>query len=69
MAKVMTIRLDEEQAEQLAAIAQTEGVSVSQAIREAIAELVEARRKDAAFQERLRASVERNRKILERLAQ
>lgn len=69
MAKAMTIRLDDEQAEELNAIAQTEEVPVSQVIREAISALVETRRHDAEFQERLRASVERNRKILERLAQ
>ncbi|MCL4555027.1 MAG: ribbon-helix-helix domain-containing protein [Actinobacteria bacterium] len=69
MAKAMTVRIDDNQAEQLEAIAQAEGVSISQAVREAIAALVEARRKDVAFQERLRASVERNQRILERLAQ
>ncbi len=69
MAKAMTIRLDDEQAEDLEAIAQTEDVPVAQVIREAITALVETRRRDIEFQERLRASVERNRKIIERLAQ
>jgi predicted transcriptional regulator len=68
MPKAMTIRLDDAQAEQLEAIAQTEGISVSQAIRDAIAALVEVRRQDAEFQERLRASIERNQRILDRLA-
>jgi predicted transcriptional regulator len=65
----MTIRLGDEQTEDLEAIAQTEDVPVSQVVREAIKALVENRRNDAEFQERLRTSVERNRKILERPAQ
>lgn len=64
----MTVRLSDEQAEQLEAIAAVEGIPVSQAVRDAIDEHLEARRKDVEFQRRLRASIERNQKILERLA-
>jgi hypothetical protein len=39
-----------------------------QEIRRAIAAHIEARRQDKEFRERLRASIERNREILERLA-
>lgn len=66
--KAMTIRLSAPQAEELEVVAQTDGVTVSEAIRTAIAEHIERRRKDQAFRERLRASLERNREILERLA-
>jgi len=66
--KAMTVRLDPEQAAELEAVAEVEGVPVAEAIRNAIAEHIEARRRDEAFQARLRASLERNRQILEKLA-
>jgi hypothetical protein len=52
----------------LEAVARAEGISVSDAVREAIAEHIARKRKDKAFRERLRAVVERDREILERLA-
>ncbi|MCZ7663138.1 MAG: ribbon-helix-helix protein, CopG family [Thermoleophilia bacterium] len=67
MAKAMTIRLSEEQAEQLEAVAAVEGIPVSRAVRQAIDGHIEARRQDLDFQRRLKASIERNQKILERL--
>ena len=66
--KNMTLRLPAEQADELEAIARAEGMSVSDAVREAIAEHIARKRKDKAFRERLRAVVERDREILERLA-
>jgi hypothetical protein len=66
--KNMTLRLPVEQADELEAVARAEGVSVSDAVREAIAEHIARKRKDKAFRERLRAVVERDREILERLA-
>jgi hypothetical protein len=66
--KNMTLRLPAEQAEELEAVARAEGISVSDAVREAIAEHIARKRKDKAFRERLRAVVERDREILERLA-
>jgi hypothetical protein len=68
MAKNMTLRLTDEQAEELAAIARVENVPIAEEVRRAIADLIDARRQDAAFQARLQASLERNREILERLA-
>ncbi len=65
----MTVRLPDDQATDLEAMAQVDGVPVAEAVRRAIASQIEARRKDKAFQARLQASLERNRKILERLAQ
>ncbi|MEX0832625.1 MAG: ribbon-helix-helix protein, CopG family [Actinomycetota bacterium] len=66
--KAMTIRLSAEQAAELEAVAQTDCVPVSEAIRAAIQEHIDARRNDREFRKRLRASIQRNRKILERLA-
>jgi hypothetical protein len=66
--KNMTLRLAAEQAAELEAVARAEGVSVSDAVREAIAEHIERKRNDKAFRERLRAVMERDREILKRLA-
>jgi hypothetical protein len=66
--KNMTLRLSAEQAAELEAVARAEGVSVSDAVREAIAEHIERKRNDKAFRERLRAVMDRDREILERLA-
>jgi hypothetical protein len=66
--KAMTIRFDQDQAEALEAVARVEGVPISETIRRAITEHIEERRKDEEFQKRLRASLERNREILEQLA-
>ena len=68
MIKSMTLRLPAEQAAELEAVAETEGVPVAEAVRQAIAAHIEQRRKDKAFQARLRASIERNREVLQRLA-
>lgn len=69
MPKTMSLRLPDEQAANLEAIAQVDGVSVAAEIRDALAERIAARRADKEFQKRLRASMERNRQALERLAQ
>jgi hypothetical protein len=65
--KSMTLRLSAEQADELEAVARAEGISVSDAVRAAIGEHIERKRKDKAFRERLRAVMERDRQILERL--
>jgi hypothetical protein len=66
--KNMTLRLSAVQAVELEAVARAEGISVSDAVREAITEHIDRKRKDKAFRERLRAVMERDREILERLA-
>ena len=66
--KNMTLRLSPEQAEELEAIARAEGLSVSDEVREAIAEHIARKRNDEDFRERLRSVMERDREILERLA-
>jgi predicted transcriptional regulator len=65
----MSLRLGDEQARALNALAMAEETSVSEVIRDAIAELIEKRRKDADFQERLKRAVERNKEALDLLAQ
>jgi hypothetical protein len=66
--KNMTLRLTEEQAAELEAVARADGVSVSDAVREAIAEHIDRKRKDEGFRERLRSVMERDREILDRLS-
>jgi hypothetical protein len=66
--KNMTLRLPAEQADELEAVARVEGVSVSDAVRLAITEHIDRKRKDKAFREPLRAVIERDHEILERLA-
>ena len=63
-----TLRLPVDQAEALEAIAGIDEVSINEEIRQAIAAHIEARRKDANFRRRLKASIKRNRDILERLS-
>lgn len=55
----MTIRLNAEQAEALETVAAVEARPVSEVIRAAITEHIEACRKDASFQEGLRDRLER----------
>jgi hypothetical protein len=66
--KTMTLRLAQQQAEALEAIAHADGVPVAEAVRTAISAHIEQRRADKAFQKRLRVSLERNRRILEELS-
>jgi len=66
--KNMTLRLSADQADELEAVARAEGISVSDAVREAITEHIERKRKDEVFRDRLRAVMDRDREILERLA-
>jgi predicted transcriptional regulator len=68
MAKTMTLRLQDELARELEAVARVDDISLSDAVRAAITEHVEARRADRAFQERLDRFMNENQAILERLA-
>ncbi|MDX1657584.1 MAG: ribbon-helix-helix protein, CopG family [Nitriliruptorales bacterium] len=69
MTKGFTVRLDDEQAEELEAVAKVDGVSVAEEIRQAISARIDERRNDAEFRKRLKQSIEDNKRILERLAQ
>jgi predicted transcriptional regulator len=68
MPKGFTVRLDDDQAEELEAVAKVDGLPVAEEIRQAIAERIEQRRNDEQFRARLRQSIEDNQKILDRLA-
>jgi predicted transcriptional regulator len=65
--KNMLLRMDPGLAEQLEAVAGVEGRSVSDVAREAIAALVEARRRDKRFLQLLEDNLARHRRILELL--
>jgi hypothetical protein len=67
--RALTVRLPAEQAEDIETIAQVEGVSMDEEIRAALADRIAARRADADFVARLRKTMERNRRALERLAE
>ena len=66
--KAMTLRLLAEQADALEMVAEVDGVSMSEAVRDAIESHIDNRRANDDFQERLAASMERHRRILDRLA-
>lgn len=65
----MTLRLSDELAADLEAMARVDDVPVSEAIRVAIDERIKARRDDKQFQTRLRRLMAENQRALERLAQ
>lgn len=64
----MSLRLPEDLAVELAAVARADDVAVSEAIREAIEHHIAARREDKAFRTRLKKRLEEDRKVFERLA-
>jgi Arc/MetJ-type ribon-helix-helix transcriptional regulator len=65
--KVMNLRIPEEMAAEIAAVARTEEVSISEVIRAAINRYLAACRVDQAFRERLKERLEEDREVLERL--
>jgi predicted transcriptional regulator len=69
MPKTMTLRLSDELAADLEAMARVDDVPVSEAIRVAIDERIKGRRDDKQFQGRLRRLMAENQRALERLAQ
>ena len=62
--KVMTIRLSTAQAEELNTVAAVDGKSVAQVIRMAIADHIEGRKNDGAFQDSLRERIDRAHRLL-----
>ena len=62
--KNLVLRLDPELAEQLQVVATVEDRPISDVVREAIRELVAARRKDKAFQKRLKETVRQYESLL-----
>ena len=65
--KNMVLRLDPGLAERLEAVAEVEGRSVSDVVREAIAALVEERQRDERFLQLLEDNLARHQRILEML--
>jgi predicted transcriptional regulator len=65
--KNLLLRLDPELAERLQTVAEVEGRSVSDVVREAVARLVEQRRKDKRFSQLLDENLARHRRLLELL--
>lgn len=62
--KAMTIRLSADQADALETVATVDQCAVSEVIRAAIAEHIDSRRKDPAFQDSLKDRLERARRLL-----
>ena len=65
--KNMVLRLNPDMADRLATIAEVEGRSVSDIAREAIAALIEARRKDKRFRRMLEDNLARHQRLLDLL--
>lgn len=65
--KNMVLRLEPGLAERLEAVAEVEGRSVSDVVREAITSLVEERQRDERFIRLLEDNVERHQRILQML--
>ena len=68
MTKNLTVRLPDELAADAEALARVDGVSVNETVKRALAEAVAQRRRDPAFKRRVRAIIEEDRELLERLA-
>lgn len=66
--KSMTLRIDEALAERVRTIAEVEETTVSDVIRDALAEHVERRRRDPEFQTRLQRNLRRHEELLNMLA-
>ena len=66
--KSMSLRLPDDQAKALDAVAMAEDKAVSDIIRTAIEDCIRGRRKDPAFQERLKKAIEKNQEALQLLA-
>lgn len=68
MPKNLTVRLPDELAIDVEALARVDGVSINETIKVALSDAVARRRKDPAFKKRLRRIIEEDRALLERLA-
>ena len=66
--KSMTLRIDENLAERVRAVAEVEETTVSDVIRDALAEHVERRRRDPEFQAMLKRNLRRHEELLSMLA-
>lgn len=64
MQRTMSVRVPEVQMKELETLAQFDGVAVAQEIREAVNLLIEQRRNDPAFRERVNEALDRTRALL-----
>jgi predicted transcriptional regulator len=62
--KVITLRMDPEEAHRAEIVARTDGVSVNEVFRQALLHYIELKRQDAAFVERATAMVARDAEIV-----
>lgn len=69
MPKQTTVRLPEDLAREAEAVARAQGTSVNQLIIEALHNEIDRVRQDAEFRSKVKSIVERDRKILDRLAE
>ena len=68
MGKNLTVRLDDELAADTEALAQAEGKSINETVKQSLREAIDRRRKDPEFTARVKEIIEENRELLERLA-
>lgn len=68
MAKTMSLRLDDQQAAMLELVARADDQSLTDAVRQAIDEHIEARRRDKAFMDRLKRRRSEEAALYKRLA-
>ncbi|HEX2265695.1 MAG TPA: ribbon-helix-helix protein, CopG family [Solirubrobacterales bacterium] len=67
--KATSLRLSEQMAAELAAVARADGMPVSEAVRAAIEKHIAERRADKDFQKRLKKLLEEDQEVLKRLAE
>lgn len=67
--KATSLRLSPELAAELSAVARADGVPISDVVRVAIGKHIATRRSDEDFQARLKEQMEKDRELLERLAE
>lgn len=67
--KSMTLRLDQELADKLEAVAEVQDRAIAEVVRSAIREHIERCQQDPEFQEMLRRNLERHERLLQMLAE
>jgi hypothetical protein len=68
VSKNFTVRLPDDEASNVEALARAEGLSLNETVRRALVEAIEARRADPEFKSRVQRIIEEDRELLERLA-
>ncbi|HEY6729854.1 MAG TPA: ribbon-helix-helix protein, CopG family [Solirubrobacterales bacterium] len=67
--RATSLRLTEQMAAEISAVARADGIPVSEAVREAIEKHIAERRADKDFQKRLKRLLEEDQQVLKRLAE